>query len=178
MGSCQPLGQYRIRRRRQGLQAQDCHYRISVQKRHRLGFQKCRNQEFIHDPVQDRSCNKVLHSDQVFRDSCRNQVFDLFRQQGVQDGRNGRKVILRSDFRQHQVCLDRLQPLFLLPFHDLQQAVHDDLQQAFDLIFLHQVFQLRQRRLQIFKQPFLQYFGQLFLKQFLQELGRLQRRRI
>ena len=103
LGPCKPLGQHRIRRRRQGLQAQDCHQRNFYQEWNRL-----------------RS---------------RNEVFDLLRQQGSEDIRNRGKICLRHFHRQFQVQLGRLQPFFFYPFNHLQQAVHGDLQQAFNLNF-------------------------------------------
>ena len=177
LGPCQPLGQHRIRRRRQGLQAQGSHHWFHHQKRHRLSFQKCWNQEFFHDQIKGRSDHQVIHSYKVFRYSCRHEVFDLFRQQGSQDQRSSRKVFLRSRFRQHQVFLLRLQPFIFIPFLDLQQAVDYNLQQAVDILFQHQVLQLQQWQLQVLQQPLLQHFRQLLFRQLLQEFRRLQWRR-
>ena len=135
LGSCEPLGQHRIRRRRQGLQAQDCHQRNFYQEWNRLRSPQCRYKEFFHDQVQERSDHQVVNRNQVVRLRSRNEVFDLLRQQGSEDIRNRGKICLRHFHRQFQVQLGRLQPFFFYPFNHLQQAVHGDLQQAFNLNF-------------------------------------------
>ena len=139
MGTCEPLGQHRIRRWRQGLQAQARDHGFRDQKRHRIRFQERRSQEFFHVKVQERCDHKVFYRNQVFRNIFRYEVFHLFGQQGTQN-RYCRQVLLRSRLRHHQDCITQLQPFLLFfSFHYLQQAFNHHLQQAVDFLILLKV---------------------------------------
>ena len=174
LGTRQSLGQHRLWRRRQGLQAQDRNYRVHNQERHRFDVQDSRYEEFLDDQVQERSDRHQVFSNQIlFSKRKRCKVIGIFSDQGCQDpcnridckvqcikvGFDLRKVILcRNGIRNHKVNRNFLRTFFRR-FHHLQQAFNFQQHQVRKLFFR------QQRKLQVLQLRFIrQQLPQLFLR--------------
>lgn len=177
LGTRQSLGQHRLRRRRQGLQAQDRDYRFHIKERHRFDVKDGGHQERLDDQVKERSGHKVFRNQVLIGKRKRSKVIRIFSDQGRQDScdRIDRKVqrfkvgcdhrqVFRSRFRNNKVHGIILRTFI---FRNLQQAFHY-LQQTFHFQQhpFRKLFFRQWRKLQVIQCRFLrQQLPQLFIRQ-------------